>query len=47
MEPTKKPKCEHVWKYEDDEYGSLAGGGSYAIYRCKKCGKRDYVPLPD
>jgi hypothetical protein len=39
--------CEHVWVYHDDEYGSLADGGSYAVYRCGKCGQFDYSPLPD
>ena len=45
--PAPKQKCEHDWKYEDDEYGSLASGGSYEIYRCTKCGKKNYVQLPD
>jgi hypothetical protein len=37
----------HDWKYEDDEYGSLASGGSYEVYRCSVCGKRSYSQLPD
>ena len=47
LDEQQSAKCEHDWKYEDDEYGSLASGGSYEIYRCTKCGKRDYVQLPD
>jgi hypothetical protein len=39
--------CEHDWEYEDDEYGSLADGGSYEIYRCRRCGERSYSQLPD
>jgi hypothetical protein len=35
--------------YEDDEYGSLADGGSYEVWRCSDpdCGKVKYVQLPD
>ena len=42
-----EPCPPHDWKYEDDEYGSLASGGSYAVYRCTKCGGVDYAQLPD
>ena len=38
---------EHEWVYEDDEYGSLADGGSYEVYRCATCGRRSYAQLPD
>jgi hypothetical protein len=37
----------HNWQYEDDEYGGLAGGGDYEVYRCVKCGEVKYVELPD
>lgn len=39
--------CEHVWVYHSDDYGSLASGGSYAVYKCGRCGHFDYSPLPD
>lgn len=39
--------CEHDYEYVDDEYGSLADGGSYEMHDCSKCGHRIYVPLPD
>lgn len=32
---------------EDDEYGSLASGGSYEVCSCSNCGAKVYVPLPD
>lgn len=38
---------EHEWVYKDDEYGSLADGGSYEVYECTVCGKTKYVQLPD
>ena len=31
----------------EDEYGSLAQGGSYERCRCVKCGKISYSELPD
>lgn len=37
----------HTWKYEDDEYGGLSGGGDYEIYVCTVCNKRSYSQLPD
>jgi hypothetical protein len=33
--------------YLGDEEGSLSDGGSYEIYRCRICGLKYYVPLPD
>lgn len=33
--------------YLHDEEGSLASGGSYAVYRCRICGLVYYVALPD
>ena len=48
LNPVKLPKgCVHDWKYEDDEYGSLADGGSYARYRCRHCNDVSYSQLPD
>lgn len=41
------PKNEHDYEYIDDEYDSLANGGSYAVYRCRVCGRVAYSPLPD
>jgi len=40
-------ECEHILEYYDDEYDSLANGGSYEIYKCKNCGKCEYSQLPD
>lgn len=37
----------HDWVYEDDEYGSLADGGSCERYRCSRCGKISRSQLPD
>lgn len=39
--------CPGELKYEDDEYGSLGSGGSYEIYRCDTCGRKNYFALPD
>lgn len=47
MTPEHIDGSEHEWVYEDDEYGSLADGGSYEVYRCSVCGKTKYVQLPD
>jgi hypothetical protein len=44
---TRSDDARHDYKYVDDEYGGLAGGGDYAMYDCTKCGKRKYVELPD
>lgn len=41
------PFEEHDWVYQDDEYGSLADGGSYERYCCSVCGKISYSQLPD
>lgn len=29
--------CNHVWIYVKTNHDSLANGGSYALYECKKC----------
>lgn len=42
-----KDGCKGHLRYVADEYGSLAQGGSYEIYRCEQCGRHVYVPLPD
>ena len=38
---------EHQWVYIDDEYDSLANGGSYEVYRCATCGMVSFSMLPD
>lgn len=38
---------QHDYEYLDDEHGSLADGGSYEHYRCRRCGRHAYSPLPD
>lgn len=45
-----KPKCKSCKTelvYKDDEYGSLASGGSYEIWVCPSCGKTHYFELLD
>lgn len=37
----------HDYEYVGDEYGALADGGSYEEYRCRRCGRHAYSPLPD
>lgn len=39
--------CPGHCRYVDDEYGSLAAGGSYEIWSCDACGHRVYSALPD
>lgn len=39
--------CTGTEVYEDDEYGSLASGGSYERYRCDTCGHACRRQLPD
>jgi len=46
MEPDTS-ECKHEWRWVHDDYGSLGDGGSYEVYKCRKCGKTEYVPLPD
>lgn len=36
-----------VWDNGEDEYGSLADGGSYERFKCGHCKKVIYVELPD
>lgn len=46
-EPNREANRHPDAKYVVDEYGSLASGGSYEIYKCPNCGRRFYVQLPD
>jgi hypothetical protein len=39
--------CDHDWEHVGEEYDSLANGGSYDIYKCRKCGHRDYSMIAD
>lgn len=36
-----------VWSDGEDEYGSLADGGSYERFICGHCKRIIYVELPD
>lgn len=45
--PCGRDGCAGHFFYVDDEYESLADGGSYEIYECDTCGRTKYVPLPD
>lgn len=38
---------DHEYRWIEDEYGSLAEGGSYEIYECRKCGQKHYCQMPD
>mgnify|MGYP001602615704 CR=1 FL=1 len=43
-----EPECKHPeWQHLRDDYGSLASGGSFAVYRCTSCGKRLVEQLAD
>ena len=44
--PCKKCSAD-VWGAGEDEYGSLADGGSYERFKCGHCGNVIYVPLAD
>lgn len=45
--PDGQGRQDHDYVYLRDEYGSLAEGGSYKVYRCNHCGRQYWVPLPD
>lgn len=45
--PCPKDECNGTMMYVDDEYGSLADGGSYERFTCDTCGRVHYSPLPD
>jgi len=37
----------HDYEPAGEEYGSLAGGGSYERMRCRVCHRIAFAPLPD
>jgi len=45
--PNGPGRVPHDYAYVQDEYGSLASGGDFEEYRCRRCGRYAYVPLPD
>lgn len=45
--PDSQSPWPHDYVYVDDEYGSLAEGGSYEIHKCTRCGRVTYFQLPD
>lgn len=45
--PCHNAECEGTCRYVDDEYGSLEQGGSYEQWKCDKCGRITWIPLPD
>ena len=47
LEWLEKFSHEHDWEQQADEYGSLASGGSYEVYRCRVCGERSYSQMAD
>lgn len=46
LNPCKKCGAD-VWGRGEDEYGSLADGGSYERFECGHCRNTIYVELPD
>lgn len=39
---------EDDWEESDEDEGSLADGGTYVKYKCRRCGyETDWVMLPD
>lgn len=46
LNPCKKCGAD-VWGPGEDEYGSLADGGSYERFKCGHCRNTIYVELPD
>ena len=40
-------KIPHQYEHVDEEYGSLADGGSFDVLRCRVCGRQAYAQLPD
>lgn len=49
-DPTKMSRdspVPHRYVVVDEEYDSLANGGSYDVLRCTVCGRIAYSPLPD
>lgn len=41
------PFEDHDWVEQEAEYGSLASGGSYDVYKCSCCGKISYSAMAD
>ena len=37
----------HDYEEIGEEYGSLADGGSYTVFRCRRCRRKAFAPLPD
>lgn len=37
----------HDYELIDEEYGSLADGGSYDVLKCRRCGRVAYSQMPD
>lgn len=37
----------HDYEVVGEEYGSLGSGGSYEVYKCRRCGRVAYSQLPD
>lgn len=37
----------HSYELVGEEYGSLAEGGDYEVYRCRVCGRTAYSPMAD
>lgn len=49
-DPTKENRdspVPHDYEYVDDEYGSLGEGGSYEVWKCRRCGRVAYSMMPD
>jgi hypothetical protein len=40
-------ECGGPSERQDDEYGGLAGGGDYEVFRCKRCRSTMHVEMPD
>jgi hypothetical protein len=45
--PSAESPVPHDYDEADEEYGSLADGGSYRRLRCSVCHRVAYSPLPD
>jgi len=37
----------HKYDLVGEEYGSLGGGGSYEVYKCRVCGRVSYSMMAD
>lgn len=45
--PCHRSGCPGTCRYVEDEYDSLANGGSYEKWQCDHCGKVTWISLPD